>query len=240
MVTFRGDNIDAPMPDLFPARLRGPSFGPAKAEATAARMLTVIPREFRGCAVLAEAEPRLSFPASDVIAVAARIFAGTVRRVTIHGVAGDGKTTAAALMVGELSRLVAAHYAGNERDPLGHTLSFWDFALAWCSAHELATDADEQQPGEGATELARRMRSSPIAVVDDIGNEKGRFPGSNMVPAGILQTRFDAALVTVTTTGLASTELQKNYGVGVKRRLSDAKDPLSAFIPAKSRKTGAK
>lgn len=200
------------------------------ARATAARMLRVVPSAFRECCEMAVAAPRLAFSASLVRAAAGRLFAGTVRRVTLYGAAGDGKTTAAALLVGLLAEHVERHYATAAMDPAGRLLAFWDHAVAWCSADDLAMEADYTDPKDGEPELARRMRTSPIAILDDLGNERGRLTGSNNVPPRTLQCRFDPGLTTITTTGLTSADLKTRYGTGVTRRLLDTKDPMTVLI----------
>lgn len=210
-------------------RRDGPSLAEF-AQAAAERVRRVIPAEFKACADLDTAAARLSFPASEAVAIARRIFAGTVRRVTVVGISGSGKTTAAALIVGELSRMVEATYSKPETDPLGRPRHFWDGALEWRSADALALDADGSRPGDGDSALLCRMLTAPIAIIDDLGNERGRFPGSNSVPPRVLQMRFDAGLVTIVTLGLNRDEVLGKYGAGLQRRLADMRDPMLAIV----------
>jgi hypothetical protein len=215
----------------FPIIPRRGHASPADAaRATATRMLRVVPAGFRDCCAPEVAAPRLAFAGLQVTAAAERLFAGKARRVTFYGAAGDGKTTAATMLVGLLSGHVARHYGAAAMDPAGRTLAFWDHALAWCSADDLAMEADYTDPKDGEPELARRMRTAPIAILDDLGNERGRLTGSNNVPPRTLQCRFDAGLVTITTTGLTTADLKARYGTGIARRLLDTKDPMTLLV----------
>jgi hypothetical protein len=72
----------------------------APAADAAARMLSVLPAKYAPCAERAEAARRMKFSPEPVFEAALGIFAGTVRRVTLHGVSAAGKTSAAALIVG--------------------------------------------------------------------------------------------------------------------------------------------
>lgn len=200
---------------------------------TAARMLDKIPSAFRDCAAREVATPRLSYPAAKVVQAAADLFAGKIRTVTFYGLSGAGKTTGASLLVGELSRLVCACYATAEKDPAGRTLSFWDYAIEWAAADDIVAEADYADPKDGEPELARRMRTAAIAVVDDIGNERGRFPGSNNVPIRILQARYNLAeLCTIVTSGMTSKETEARWGIGFARRLADTNNPRHRLIGA--------
>lgn len=223
--------LTPPAPPTFPIlprRARGSAADAGRA--TAARMVRVVPAAFQDCCDPAVASRRLAFPAKLVEAAAERLFAGEVHRVTFYGAAGDGKTSAAAMLVGLLAWHVERRYAAGATDPAGRPLPFWSGALAWCSADELAMEADYTDPKDGEPELARRMRTAPIAILDDLGNERGRLAGSNNVPPRTLQWRFDAGLTTITTTGLTTADLKARYGTGIARRLLDARDPRTLLI----------
>lgn len=200
---------------------------------TADRMLEKIPSAFRECAAREVAAPRLSYSAGKVALAAADLFDGKIRTVTFHGLSGAGKTTGAALFVGELARLVRTCFAAAERDPLGRSLAFWDYAVEWAAADDIVAEADYADPKEGEPELARAMRVAPIAIVDDIGNERGRFAGSNGIPVRIVQARYNVAeLYTVVTSGLTSKETEDRWGIGFARRLADTKNPRHRLIGA--------
>jgi hypothetical protein len=223
----------------FPIALRRRSAPqPELATRTAARMVDKIPSAFRDCARLDIAAARLSYPADLVTRAAHDIFAGRLRTVTVHGLSGAGKTTGAALLVGELSRLAGACYAASDADPLCHSLAFWDSAVEWCASDDLASEADYADPRDGEPELARRMRVAPVAVIDDLGNERGRTAGANNVPLRILQARYNfAELVTIVTCGLTSKEIEARWGVGIARRLADTNNPMHRIIgPARGAK----
>lgn len=214
----------APLPAMAMAPRRRAEGAAGAAAAAAQRMTRAIPERFRECADLKTARARLAYDPSSVLGAAAGILADRVRTVTFYGPSAAGKTSGAALLVGELAR-------GLERGAAHRPVSWWE-TFVWCSAHDLAHEADHTDPRLGEPDIAGRARTAHVLVLDDLGNEKGRLTGSNNVPAGILQLRYDAPerLVTIVTTGLGSDEMERRYGVGLARRLADERDPSHLLV----------
>lgn len=206
--------LDAlPSSQMIVPRRRRREYEVDEAQSRAAGLLRAVPPKFRDCTSLEEASKRLHFPAEEIVSAAQRLFDRTLTTVTIAGPGAAGKTSAAALLIGELARLVVKHPAVE----IG--------TIVWCSSNELALEADYSDPRDGEPELARRARTAPILILDDLGNEKGQRPGSNNVGAGILQVRYDLAETTIVTVGFTSAEITAKFGVGLARRLADLKDP---------------
>lgn len=190
------------------------------------KMLEAIPSSHRDAARDRKvAASRMKYDAAEIVRIARRVFVGEAQRVTIVGASGCGKTTGAALLIGELAKLVYRHFETNQTDPAGRDLSYWNWSTFWTSADDIAQAADALGFSDGYPELAKQAQCERIAIVDDLGNERGWKPNSNKLPPRIIQTRFeDAKKITIVTTGLTSAQILAAYGAGVERRLCDDKD----------------
>ena len=102
---------DIPVVDGFVPRPRMRPRGLTAADAcksAADRILASVPVRFRDCAEREEAAKRMKFDPALIVTIAARILAGEIDTVALVGASGVGKTTAAALLVGEMARIVVA------------------------------------------------------------------------------------------------------------------------------------
>lgn len=177
------------------------------------------------------AASRMKYSVESVVKTARSIFAGEVNRVTIVGPSGCGKSTGAALLVSELAKLVYVHFDAHDLDPAGRDLAWWNWSTLWTSADDLAQAADAVNLSDGCPELVRSTQDKKIAIVDDLGNERGWKPNSNKMPPRVIQDRYENhRKVTIVTTGLTSVQILSTYGAGVERRLSDDSDKRLALL----------
>lgn len=162
------------------------------------RFARVCPVEWTYTATEAEIEAKLAHPA--LVKVAAEPDA-TTRSALLLGPSKIGKSTACALA---LRRHVAAG---------GQVAAVWDYARA------LANVARLHPLGAGEAPELERARRAELLILDDLGLEKD--PGEIV---DVLHARYEAGLVTWTTSGLSLDELRQRYGEALVRRLVEGRN----------------
>lgn len=123
----------------------------------------------------------------------------------ILGPSGAGKTTGAAYLV-RLLCARAAHHGGEtfEKAKL----------IRWQSCRDLSQLVREHPLGQGMPDAVQRCQNARLLVLDDIGvtDDKGALER-------ILNTRYERAWPTITTSGLTSRELVSACGEALVRRM---------------------
>jgi hypothetical protein len=129
----------------------------------------------------------------------------TSGNLLILGPSGAGKTTGAAYLVRLLcARAAVAGGADLERAQL----------IRWQSCRELSQLVREHPLGQGMPDAVQRCQNARLLVLDDIGagDDRGALER-------ILNTRYERAWPTVTTSGLTSRDLVVTFGEALVRRM---------------------
>jgi hypothetical protein len=123
----------------------------------------------------------------------------------ILGPSGAGKTTGAAYLVRLLCARAAQH--GGETFEKAKL-------IRWQSCRELSQLVREHPLGQGMPDAVQRCQNARLLVLDDIGStdDKGALER-------ILNTRYERAWPTITTSGLTSRELVSACGEALVRRM---------------------
>jgi hypothetical protein len=123
----------------------------------------------------------------------------------ILGGSGVGKTTGAAYLVRKLcARAAETGGADFERAQL----------IRWQSCRELSQLVREHPLGQGMPDAVMRCQNARLLVLDDVGASDDRSALER-----ILNTRYERAWPTVTTSGLTSRELVSAFGEALVRRM---------------------
>jgi hypothetical protein len=123
----------------------------------------------------------------------------------ILGPSGRGKTTGASYLVRRLcARAAATGGVEFEKAQL----------IRWQSCRELSQLVREHPLGQGMPDAVQRCQNARLLVLDDIGASDDRGALER-----ILNTRYERAWPTVTTSGLSSRDLVSAFGEALVRRL---------------------
>lgn len=201
---------DAPMAERVWAC---PACRAAEAEATRLEVVAAardsIPAVFRSCAF---GSPRVAACVSRDAVDAVRPWQGSL---LLAGRAGAGKSTLAAAL------LLRAIDSGHPRAS----------SCRWAGADDIARAHAEHPLGKGSAPLLVALERAHVAVVDDIGAEHAT--AANPALDALIHARFRDGRVTIATTGLARADIERRYGAGVLRRLTDLAKVITMTAPPK-------
>jgi len=152
----------------------------------------------------------------------------------LTGPTGIGKTAAASLA---LRGLIEKHLSAWELDhpPSHRTRYLWEpprhLSLRWTSAVDIGSARRESQLGSRPTALVR-AEDPEVVVIDDLGWEQ-----DTQTVIEVLAARYDAAKVTIATSGLGISALADRYGDSVVRRIFEGAGRKGRFVEAERRDT---
>lgn len=195
---------------------------------TAKAMVRAIDSVYRPCADTRTnvMHSRLSFDAGEPLRCAQDILDGQVSRVLIYGPKGSGKTTAAAMVIGELARLVALTFSAYSCDRAKRDVGWWNNAVMWIDAADLSTESEETPVGKGELYIAHKAKKAKVLVVDALGDEPNRFHNAMQSVVNVIGHRYrDTRKITILTTPLRSTEFAQRYGEDLYLKFTTPSDP---------------
>lgn len=133
--------------------------------------------------------------------------------LALVGPSGCGKSTvAAAIALGRAESAVRAYCATGGRDSaqLDHALG-----MRWTTAAELCAARKQHKLGAGEAPEIELAETATLLFLDEIGQEIA----DDRWLLEFLNVRYARKLPTITTSGLAQSELENRYGIGAYRRL---------------------
>jgi len=150
------------------------------------------------------------------------------------GPTGVGKSAAASLA---LRGLIERHLSTWEQHhpPTHQTRYLWEaprfLSLRWTSAVAIGAARRESQLGSRPTDLVR-AEEPEVVVIDDLGWEQDA-----QTVIEVLAARYDAAKVTIATSGLGISALADRYGDSVVRRIFEGAGRKGRFVEAERSET---
>lgn len=200
-------------------------------QSTTAGMRSAIAATHQDCVHPAVAKSRIHYDCTPILGTASALFHGNVRRVILHGFSGCGKSSAAALLIGQLADVVEQHYAHHTRDARGNVAAWWNNSVMWIEATDLTEESDNQLRGAGEGLLFSKARAAKVLVLDGLGVERSRFGDAYSITVMLLRHRLrDTTKITIVGTPISSVDIEEKYGFEFRRKLTDPNDPACVRI----------